>query len=749
MLLRFTFAYLFLDLFPRPLSRTPYIQKVFEPYQKLWDALVVWVGERWFGLEIVPGLSGSGDRSYDYVRLLCCWILAVAVTLVWTLLARKRFNDARLHEWLRVYLRFTLSTVMFVYGMAKLIPSQFTVETELNRLIQPIGEASPMGLLWTFMGATLTYNIFTGAVETLGGLLLIARRTTLLGALVCIGALANVVMLNFTYDVPVKLFSSHLLLAAVVLAAPDLRRLADVFVFNRGVRPAEHHPLIARPALGRVARVLWTASILSFLLYSVYNNYKLATDPLYSNFGPKPPLYGIWKVEELVIDGEARPPLLTDPESWRYWIFEYPNDVTLYSMDKRKGYEMALDTGRKTLGLTDYRDEKKIKHAFSYRQPAPDLLAVEGTFEGKKVRARLRRADLSEYPLLNGRPGRAYDPVYALCGLTLAGVGAAFWTIGGKRSNNAKLQEWLTVFLRFTLATALFAYGAAKVFPTQFPTPRLYDLLQTFGEISRMELLWTFMGASTAYMLCTGLVEILAAVLLIPRRTRLLGALVSIGIFSNVVMLSFSYEAPGKLLSVALLAASVLLAAPDLRRLVNFFVLNREVEPAAHRPLFAKASANRWAAVAWTVFLVGYGAFWLSKTYMDRRTPPRSPFYGIWNVEEMVVDGKIQPPLLTDRERWRRVVFDHPEDFAVQLMEGGKSHLLTLDAGKKTLVLTNRQDPKLKSLLSYRQPSLEVLELQGVYEGRRLQVRLRKRDMKELLLVSRGFHWVNERPYNR
>jgi hypothetical protein len=102
-----------------------------------------------------------------------------------------------------------------------------------------------MKLLWTFMGASIPYVIFTGAAEMLGGLLLAARRTTLLGALVCIGVLSNVVMLNFSYDVPVKLYSSHLLLMAVFLAAPDLRRLASLFVWNRRVPPAEQRPLFA------------------------------------------------------------------------------------------------------------------------------------------------------------------------------------------------------------------------------------------------------------------------------------------------------------------------------------------------------------------------------------------------------------------------------------------------------------------------------------------------------------------------
>ena len=158
--------------------------------------------------------------------------------------------------------RFTLATAMLLYGAEKVIPEQFGTPLPSD-LLEPIGEGSPMHLLWTFMGTSIPYVIFTGAAEMLGGLLLAARRTTLLGALVCIGVLSNVVMLNLSYDVPVKLYSSHLLLMAVFLAAPDLRRLA---VALRGrdarVRRVRHDdPAVAvrQPAgCGRpAARCFW------------------------------------------------------------------------------------------------------------------------------------------------------------------------------------------------------------------------------------------------------------------------------------------------------------------------------------------------------------------------------------------------------------------------------------------------------------------------------------------------------------
>src|SRR5262249_7130343 len=163
---------------------------------------------------------GSGDSTYKYVQVFCFLVMALAVTLVWTIRDRQRLRYPRLYEGLRIYVRFALGAAMIVYGADKVIQSQFPAPP-LDRLLQPYGDASPMGLAWTFMGASRAYNIFAGAAELIGGLLLTVRRTTLLGALVSLGALSNVVALNFCYDVPDKLYPSYLLAMAVFLIVPD------------------------------------------------------------------------------------------------------------------------------------------------------------------------------------------------------------------------------------------------------------------------------------------------------------------------------------------------------------------------------------------------------------------------------------------------------------------------------------------------------------------------------------------------
>jgi hypothetical protein len=128
-----------------------------------------------------------------------------------------------------------------VYGASKIIPLQMPAPS-LARLIEPYGDSSPMGLLWTFVGASKEFEILSGCAEMLGGVLLIFPRTTLLGALVCLADTAMIFTFNMCYDVPVKLYSLHLLLMSVFLVAPDFRRLLNLFLLNRGFHWVQERP---------------------------------------------------------------------------------------------------------------------------------------------------------------------------------------------------------------------------------------------------------------------------------------------------------------------------------------------------------------------------------------------------------------------------------------------------------------------------------------------------------------------------
>ena len=400
LLFRFAFVYLILYNLPFPLSALPGERAISQGYDSLWAPLVLWVGKHLFHVDITVRPNGSGDTTFNYVQVFLYLVLAAAAALVWTLLDRRRPNDQRLYAWLRVYVRFALAATMVTYGVVKVIELQFSSPTP-DLLLETYGESSPMRLLWTFMGFSALYCFFGGAAEMLGGLLLTLRRTTLLGALVCVGVLANVVMLNLSFDVPVKLFSSHLLAQALFLAAPDLRRLAGFFLLNRPTEPpVPEPPLIARPRLRRIAEALVAVLFAAYVGYSFFDAYQASKT--YGENAPKPPYYGAWAVDEMAVDGQVRPPLLTDPDRWRRVLFPYPDVLAFQPMAGQLTYHrLKLTPATHTLVLISGPRAKQKSETLSYRETGPGRLEIAGTFKGRQVHATLHREDPSKFLLIS------------------------------------------------------------------------------------------------------------------------------------------------------------------------------------------------------------------------------------------------------------------------------------------------------------------------------------------------------------
>jgi uncharacterized membrane protein YphA (DoxX/SURF4 family) len=216
--------------------------------------MVFWTAAHVFrvGKPLVYTGSGSGDKTFDWVLQFCMLVFAIVAAAVWSAFDRKRDNYTTVHKWFRLFLRFCLAGQMITYGIAKFVPLQMPFPN-LTRLLERYGDFSPMGVLWSSIGASPSYEIFAGGAELLGGILLIFPRTTTLGALLCLADMIQVFMLNMTYDVPVKLLSFHLILLSLFLLAPDLRRLANFFLLNRAAGVPAHPPLFSGPNANRIA----------------------------------------------------------------------------------------------------------------------------------------------------------------------------------------------------------------------------------------------------------------------------------------------------------------------------------------------------------------------------------------------------------------------------------------------------------------------------------------------------------------
>src|SRR5579863_3115199 len=178
---RFCFAYFSLyclaglvqAVFPIPKIDVP------DPWT-LWPfrQVIFWVAAHLFGarLPLIFSGSGSGDKTFDWTEVFCILIAALFVTAIWSVFDRKRTNYAAVYKWFRLFIRFCLSATILLYAFDKFIPLQMPFPS-LASLVEPYGNFSPMGVLWSSIGASPAYEIFAGLAELLGAVLLMFPRT--------------------------------------------------------------------------------------------------------------------------------------------------------------------------------------------------------------------------------------------------------------------------------------------------------------------------------------------------------------------------------------------------------------------------------------------------------------------------------------------------------------------------------------------------------------------------------------------
>jgi len=361
--------------------------------------IVFWTAAHVFRVtEPLVYTGGSGDKTFDWVLAFLLLVLAALATAIWSVLDRRREDYATLYKWFRVFLRFALASQMMVYGLLKVVPVQMPFPY-LMRLLEPYGSFSPMGVLWSSIGATPAYETFAGCAETLGGILLVFPRTTMLGALVCLADMIEVFALNMTYDVPVKLFSLHLILMSLILLAPDFSRLAAFFFFRRDVKASPEPELFATPRANRIA--LAVQVVIGIWLMGVNTYGSWTSWHTYGGGHPKSALYGIWDVEQFLVDAQSHPPLFTDRDRWLRAIFDFPTSMNFQRPDDSfSGYGVSINVNQKSLALTKGSD-KKWKANFTFERPTRDQLILDGEMDGHKIHMQLRLKPIDKFPLTN------------------------------------------------------------------------------------------------------------------------------------------------------------------------------------------------------------------------------------------------------------------------------------------------------------------------------------------------------------
>ena len=390
---RFIFSYFILYVYPRSVGSLGAFVKYNNPLKDMWHAVVPWVGANILHLsgDFTEIANGSGDQLYDYVLLFCIAVTALIAAAVWSVVDRKRPNYVTLYGWLRLFMRIVIAVAMISYGANKLWRMQFA-EPMLQRYIDTFGQTSPMGLLWAMMGTSRAYSFFGGVGEMAGGLLLLVPDFTALGALVTAGVMTNVLMLNFCYDVPRKIYCLHLIAFCIFLLLPDLRRLADFFLFRRRTQLSPTPPLFQDKYFNYSVAALQVIIGIAALIIC---GQQAARDAAKEAVKIQGPLRGIWAVDEFSTDGATRLPLITDTTRWQDIVFDAPDQATVRFMDgSLKEYYMQWDPANHTITLWDTA-HPHWKSVLNYTLEG-DKLTLDGNLGSSPATAKTTRVDLSD-----------------------------------------------------------------------------------------------------------------------------------------------------------------------------------------------------------------------------------------------------------------------------------------------------------------------------------------------------------------
>ena len=361
------------------------------------DGLVKWTATHIFAIEkeLMLRPTGSGDQTSDYIQYFVYFAISLIIAIVWSLIDRKRTHYKRLAWFTHVVGRFLLGYIMLSYGWHKIPEGQFPAPS-FRRLLQPYGESSPMGLAWTFMGASYAYSMIAGIMEVLGGYLLFFRRTANAGAMLLMVVMGNVFLRNMCFDIPVKMFSFQLFLLAFFILLPDLKGILQTILRLKTVAAKPFEPYFQKKWLVVAGYLLKWGLIIWMSYTQISSNMDIIYR--YGSKAPKPVLYGCYEVLCYYENGEEVLPIHGDEDTWRHLVFEYQGNAMVHTnAGTRVWYGAEVNPDEQFIVL---KRMNETSH-WNYSQPQPDRMTMEGVAPGKTFYVEMRRKDKSDFLLTN------------------------------------------------------------------------------------------------------------------------------------------------------------------------------------------------------------------------------------------------------------------------------------------------------------------------------------------------------------
>jgi hypothetical protein len=182
-----------------------------------------------------------------------------------------------------------LSVILLKYGFDKVFKKQFYLP-EPNLLYTPMGRLDHDILFWSSMGSSYLFNLLTGGLEVLAGILIYFQKWRKIGLLMALIIFIQILIVNISFDISVKCFVGFLLLLTLFcfreVLLPMWRLLTDA---------GSNHPrTISTP--GRAKPNLYFAIFIPIFLLAESLLPHIISGNFHDDRAPRPKYHGAYEV---------------------------------------------------------------------------------------------------------------------------------------------------------------------------------------------------------------------------------------------------------------------------------------------------------------------------------------------------------------------------------------------------------------------------------------------------------------------
>ena len=402
---------------------------------------------------------------YNYINLILVFAGSVVGAGIWTLLDRKSIQYNKLYYWIRVLARYRLAYGMIGWGLKKAFPMQMVYPT-VGMLNTPFVDMAEKKLYWSHVGVSFGYTIFLGFAEIIPGLLLLHRKTAVLGAALAAVVTFNICIANHAYDAGVAVPAAYFALIGIFITWYDLPKIWNLIVKERDTAAYRYYPDLSqkwqrygRGGLKAVFNTLFVPVAAALWAYGFFNgnNYNIPSTP------GLPGAKGYYDVTEFRLNNKVIPYSPLDSIRWQDATLEAWSSLSYKTdrgaiADRMIGYsplrvkndkknkvlnqeesqnsdKLAKAKKNRDLGVTRWevggmagerryfyykadtvkhilylqnknvnaRNETQVLH---YSRPTPDRIILQGTNEFKDSIYVVLDRSTKKYPLVEGRQSK-------------------------------------------------------------------------------------------------------------------------------------------------------------------------------------------------------------------------------------------------------------------------------------------------------------------------------------------------------